>query len=112
MTAFLFTEKITKATSKKKNNVASSASFGDGYSQVAGIGLKPTKEVLDIIIEPLTKAEVITFNSFIATVGIWGIVTLTPPYENISKSYRLANNINLEQLNFDLFKYTLSLEEV
>jgi phage-related protein len=110
-TSLPFTNKITVQSDKTLSVAEVSAQFGDGYSQVAGRGVKPVRDLWDITLSPLTRTEVTSFESFLGVVGIWGLISWTPPWETVEKQFKLVS-VKRTESTPNLFIYNLSLREV
>jgi phage-related protein len=111
-TPFPFPNKIT---TNVQNNLAINevkATFGDGYEQVGGKGVKPVLNSLGITIIPLSKAEMLSFETFLSTVGTWGIISLVPPFETATSFYKIKGTVKKLQVAKELWQFSLTLLEI
>ena len=111
-TPFPFPNKITIDVQNSLTVNEVSATFGDGYAQIGGKGVKPVLNSLSITIVPLTKAEMLSFESFLTTVGTWGVVSLVPPFESVEVLYKIKGIAKKNQVAKELWQFSLTLLEV
>jgi phage-related protein len=111
-TPFPFPNKITIDVQNNLTVNEVRASFGDGYEQVGGKGVKPVLNSLSITIVPLTKVEMLNFEDFLSSVGTWGIISLVPPFETTQVLYKLKGTAKKMQVAKKLWQFSLTLLEV
>lgn len=107
-TALPVTGKILDKSSKRVAFKDFSASFGDGYTQVAPAGLNPKNDVWEVMWGALTDSEVTTIENVLDTNGSWGVLTWTPCHENTQKKFKMtADGYTRTQIG-NSGKYTIS----
>ncbi len=106
-----FASKVILQSDKSQEVVELSASFGDGYAQVAGNGIMPVRDIWNITIKPLNLADTAAMESFLSFVGTWGIILWTPSWETVNKSFKLRTATR-NQLTPTTFSFSLTLAEV
>jgi len=111
-TPFPFPNKITIDVQNNLTVNEVKASFGDGYEQVGGKGVKPVLNSVSITIVPLTKVEMLSFEVFLTTVGTWGIISLIPPFETTEVLYKIKGTVKKTQVAKELWQFSLTLLEV
>jgi phage-related protein len=85
------TNKIVRESSGSIEAAAIAAKFGDGLSQAAPRSMNPITEVWEITWR-LTEAEFNDVMSVLRSVGTWGILTWTTPYEGRSLLWRVSGS--------------------
>lgn len=111
-TPFPFPNKITIDIQNNLTVNEVKASFGDGYEQVGGKGVKPVLNSLSITIVPLTRSEMLSFEGFLVTIGTWGIISLVPPFETTEVFYKIKGTVKKTQVAKELWQFSLTLLEV
>jgi phage-related protein len=111
-TPFPFPNKITIDIQNSLIVNEVKATFGDGYEQVGGKGVKPVLNSLSLTIIPLSKSETLNFEHFLTSVGIWGIISLIPPFQTSQVLYRIKGNVKKSQVAKELWSFSLTLLEV
>jgi len=111
-TPFPFPNKITIDIQNSLTVNEVKASFGDGYEQVGGKGVKPVLNSLSVTIVPLTKVQMLSFESFLTTVGTWGVISLVPPFETTEVLYKIKGTVKKNQVAKELWQFSLTLLEV
>lgn len=111
-TPFPFPNKITIDVQNSLTVNEIKATFGDGYEQIGGKGVKPVLNSLNITIAPLTKLEMLSFEAFLTTVGTWGVISLVPPFETTQVLYKIKGTVKKAQVAKELWKFSLTLLEV
>lgn len=89
-TALPLPTKITSDSVRNTKFKVISASFGDGYEQVAPKGLNNSYSEYTVEWAPLTSTEKDTVLSVLDTVGAAGILTWTPCLETTQKKFRMS----------------------
>lgn len=88
MAALPLTNKISQSSSRQLNQRIITSNYGDGYEQVAAIGLNSRFDVWSINWEGLTLTERNTFMTFFNTVGLVQSFDWTPP-NGVAGKYRI-----------------------
>ena len=109
--AFPFPNKITINVQNSLTINEVKAAFGDGYAQVGGKGIKPVLNSLSLVIAPLSKSEMISFEAFIYTVGTWNTIALVPPFETAPVLYKLKGAAKKTQIAKELWQFAVTLQE-
>jgi len=84
------TTKITNKSKKSTKNRVLSASFGNGYSQIADDGLNSTIDSWIIVYSPLKDPDLTTLKNFYSTVGVTQYFRWTPIGETVEKKWRIV----------------------
>ena len=90
-TALPYSNKIIRASSGSLSFSSISAKFSDGLSQSAPNGLNPITETWDLT-WMLTQTEFNALMTVLRSVGSWGILTWTTPYEARSLRWKLSES--------------------
>jgi len=107
-----YSEKVTLNSSFSKKNITIVGQFGEGYSQVAGKGIKPSRDVWAIELKPLSYSQKMEYENFLKLVGNWGIISWTPSFHSSAKLFKLTGNPTIKQTSFSTYTVNLNLEEV
>lgn len=111
-TALPYPEKVTLNSSFSKKNIVIIGNFGEGYQQVAGKGIKPSRDVWTIELKPLTYAQKMDYENFFKSVGTWGLVSWTPSFRSSAKLFKITGTPTIKQTSFSTYQVNFTLEEV
>ena len=90
-----------------------SAQFGDGYSQEAPDGINNIVRSYEITWAALTPSEKTSVEGFLESVGGWGRISWTPPYEETSRLFIVKDaEWELTVLNNSTFSISCELKQV
>lgn len=103
--------KISLESSKKVGFRQVSAQFGDGYEQVAPLGLNNRFDTWDLTWGALSSSEKNTVETALNSIGTWGILTWTPCDEIVQKKFRVTGDTTYQREG-TLYKISLTVKEV
>lgn len=92
ITALPVINKISITSTKNILTNDISASYQEYYEQIISHGYNNSKDIWGINWIGLTKAEKITIETLIDSLGSWGTYSYTPCYETISKNFRMVKD--------------------
>jgi len=104
--------KVSRDSSLKVTFAQVAAKFGDGYEQVAPLGINNTTDIWAIEWGGLSSSEYTTVMTALKSVGAWGIITWKPCGELVTKKFRLAGEISQSREGINTYKLTCSLRQV
>ena len=105
--------KITRDSPLELKFKEISAKMGDGYDQVAPLGLNPVIESYEISWAGLTQVEYQQVLTAIKTVGTWGVLLWTPPDETVQKKFRIpaGSGFKRTRARNGVYQASVSIEE-
>ena len=109
-TAMPLPTKTYLSSTKSVINSTLSVQFGDGKGQYAPDGANPRTELWDITWGPLSRADRITVETALDTVGGWGTLTYTPCNETVQKKFRVVDGkYSTNQIGNEIYEVKCSI---
>lgn len=104
--------RITRDQPKETTHRTLQARFGNGQGQFVPNGLHAKTRTMSVTWAPLVAADKNTVETALDSVGGWGTLTWTTPYDTVQSKWRLVDGkYHTETIGKQRYKITCSLEE-